>query len=434
MQRATLAVALAFGCARAPSANRSSPLHADHDEHERRTTNTLLPAQDAAHREAGPTLPPPYHTPSADNPARLVPRPASASLRVPPGYRIAAFATATGTVRWIATAPDGSIFGADGTRGEIVVFRDSDGDGVAETRATFASGLEMPFGLAFHPAGWLYVANTSSIVRFRHRPGQTAASGPPERIAELPGHGYHQHWTRNIVVSPDAQSVWVSVGSETNADVESDPRRAAISSCDLTGGHHRIVANGIRNPIGLAFHPVTHAPWTVVNERDELGDDLVPDYLTRVQEGAFYGWPYAYFGAHEDPRHRGERPDLVARTVVPDLSLGAHVAPIGLVFYDAAMFPADVRGDAFVALHGSWNRSRRVGYRVVRVRFRDGVPTREIDDFVTGWQLEHDDVWGRPAGLAVASDGALLVVDDAGAVIWRVSLANGPGGTSRIRP
>jgi glucose/arabinose dehydrogenase len=265
------------------------------------------------------------------------------------------------------------------------------------------------------------VGNTGSVVRFRYRPGQLEAEGPPERVADLPGHGYRQHWTRNVVVSPDGARVFASVGSATNDSVERDPRRAAIRVFDPDGAHARVFASGLRNAVGMAFEPRTGALWAVVNERDELGDDLPPDYLTVVRDGAFYGWPFAYAGRVEDPRHRGERPDLVARATVPDLALGAHVASLGLVFYTAAQFPGDYRGDALVSLHGSWNRAQRVGYKVVRVRFRDGRPTGEVTDFVAGWLTDDGAVWGRPVGLAQAADGAVLIADDGGSVIWRVS-------------
>jgi glucose/arabinose dehydrogenase len=241
-------------------------------------------------------------------------------------------------------------------------------------------------------------------------------------VLELPGLGYNQHWTRNVIVSPDAHKLYVTVGSETNVEAETDPRRGAITECDPDGRNARVYANGLRNPLGMAFHPDTRGFFTVVNERDMLGDDLVPDYLTEVRAGAFYGWPFSYFGAHEDPRRAGERPDLVRAAVVPDLSLGAHVAPLSMIFplRDGV---AAMRGDALVSLHGSWNRSQPVGYRVVRVRFANGRPTGVIEDFITGWLAPNNKAWGRPAGLAELPDGSLLVVDDANEVIWRVARA-----------
>jgi len=321
--------------------------------------------------------------------------------------------------RWLALAPGGDVFLSDHVAGTVTALRDADHDGRAELRFVFARGLELPLGMAFHPDGWLYVACTDAVLRYRYAAGQTAAQGRPERVASLPGRGYNQHWTRNVIASPDGRTVFVTVGSETNADVESDPRRAAISAMAPDGQGFRTYASGLRNPLGMAFHPGTGALFTTVNERDDLGDDLVPDYLTAVREGAFYGWPYAYFGPHEDPRHAGERPDLVRAAVVPDLALGAHVAALGLIFPTRdGVLP--MRGDALVALHGSWNRSTRVGYKVVRARFADGRPTGVIEDFVTGFAAPGGDPWGRPAGLLELDDGSILVVDDGSGVIWRV--------------
>ncbi len=364
-------------------------------------------------------LPPPYQTPSASNPPQVAPRPEGFAPRGPPGTAVDVWADDVRGVRWMALAPDGAVFATDHRQGRVLVLRDADGDGRVETRAVFATGLSLPFGLAFHPDGWLYVANTDAVVRFHYAPGQTRAEGAPERVAPLPGRGYNQHWTRNVVVAPGGREVYVTVGSETNDDVERDPRRAAVLECDPDGSNLRVYATGLRNPVGLAFHPATGALYTVVNERDTLGDDLVPDYLTAVRAGAFYGWPYAYFGAHEDPHHAGERPDLVARAVVPDLSLGAHLAALGLIFPTRdAVLP--MRGDALVSLHGSWNRAHRAGYKVVRARFVNGQPTGQIDDFVTGWVAPDDRVWGRPVGLLEIGDGSILVADDGADVIWRV--------------
>lgn len=370
------------------------------------------------------TLPPPFATPSASNPARVVARPVGAELRGPVGTRVDPWAEGVAGVRWIAPGPEGDVFATNARTGELLVLRDANRDGRvdADERMVFARGLHQPFGVALHPSGWLYVANTDGVVRFAYASGQTAASGAPERICDLPGRGYNQHWTRNLAFSPDGRKLYVTVGSETNDDVEADPRRAAVSEYDFDGALPRVFASGLRNPVGLAFHPDTRALFTVVNERDTLGDDLVPDYLTSVRDGGFYGWPYSYFGSHEDPNHAGERPDLVRAAIVPDMALGAHTAALGLAF---PVHGIVARGDAVVSLHGSWNRRELAGYKVVRAPFRDGRPTGELVDLVTGWTLPDSTVWGRPVGLMERADGSLLIVDDGSHTIWRLHRAGG---------
>jgi len=325
----------------------------------------------------------------------------------------------------MAQSPSGEIFVADHETGRVLVLSDADHDGRSDMpRGLFAANLPLPFGLAFHPDGYLFVGCTDRVLRYSYRPGQRAAEGRPVQIASLPGRGYNQHWTRNVAVSPDGQRVFVTVGSATNVDAETDPRRAAVSVMAVDGAGFRPFASGLRNPIGLAFHPDTGALFTVVNERDEIGDDLVPDYLTEVREGAFYGWPYAYFGPNEDPRRRGERPDLVARTIPPDFALGAHVAPLAIVFPTRGALGVP-RGDALVSLRGSWNRSQPAGYKVVRVRFENGHPVA-MEDFLTGFTLPDGTVYGRPVGLVELLDGSLLVADDAGEVLWHVTADPAP--------
>lgn len=370
-------------------------------------------------------LPPPNASRDSSRPSRLIPRPNGASLRVPAGFTVNVFAEGDfRNPRWMTLAPNGDVFLADSRAGTIYVLRDRDGDGAADFRAAFATGLQQPFGMAFW-RDYLYVANTNRVVRFRYRAGQTQSEGAPESIADLPGLGYRQHWTRNIIFRPDGAKMYVSVGSETNVDVEPEPMRAAITEFNPDGTGKRIYASGLRNAIGLAFYPGTNSLWTTVNERDRLGDDLVPDYFTEVREGAFYGWPYSYIGRNVDPRRRGERPDLVERAVVPDVLIASHSAALGLVFYDAEMFPSEYRGDAFIALRGSWNRARLTGYKIIRVPFENGRPTGGYEDFLTGWLPDENgnEVWGRPVGLLVMRDGSLLIADDEGRKIWRVSYA-----------
>ena len=373
-------------------------------------------------------LPKPNATPSANNPPNVVAPPPDAKLVLPPGFSISTWAEGGfGRIRWAAVAPNGDVFVADSQAGKVLVLRDTDKDGKAETRFDFATELKQPFGLAFHDNA-LFVGDTDAVLRFDYATGQTAATGAPIKIADLPGRGYREHWTRNVVVSPDGKKLYATVGSESNVSVESDSRRAAILQMNLDGSESRIYVSGTRNPIGLAFNPTTGALWAAVQERDGLGDDLVPDYVTQVKDGGFYGWPYAYLGPNEDPRRKGEQPELVKKAIVPDVLVQAHSAVLGLVFYTGTMFPAEYRGDAFVAFHGSWNRSRRTGYKVVRMHFKDGKPVGGYDDFVGGWMLDDEkpDVWGRPVGLCVLPDGSMLVVDDGQNKIWRVTYADSP--------
>lgn len=368
-------------------------------------------------------LPPPYATPSVTNEPRIIARPAGSQLLLSSGFEIRTFAEGGFEMpRWMALSPNGDVFLADSESGAIIVLRDTEGKGSADTRFTFATGLNRPFGMAFWH-NYLYVGDTDAVVRFRYQPGQTKAEGAPQEICPLPAKGYNNHWTRNVLFSPDSLKMYVSVGSGTNVDVEPDPMRGTIDEYNPDGTGHRFLAQGTRNPIGLAFNPTTGKLWANVQERDGLGDDLPPDYLTEIKEGGFYGWPYAYVGPNPDPRHRGKRPDLVQKTITPDVMFQAHSAILGLVFYEGTMFPEEYRGDVFVAMHGSWNRSRRSGYKVVRVRFKDGRPVGGYDDFVTGWMLGEKDrrVWGRPVGLLVLKDGSMLITDDGGNKIWRVT-------------
>jgi glucose/arabinose dehydrogenase len=370
-------------------------------------------------------LPPPNATPSALKLPKVVPMPQGTTMALPPGFEMTTYVEGgLEEPRWLALAPNGDVFLAESKAGRITILRDANNDGKPEERIAFATGLSQPFGMAFL-RDYLYVANTDSVVRFKYKPGQTKAEGPPEKVADLPGKGYRQHWTRNIIFSPDGSKMYVSVGSETNVDVEPDPRRAAISEYNPDGTNHRIYASGLRNPVGLAFYPGTRALWTTVNERDGLGDDLVPDYATAVKEGGFYGWPYSYIGQNKDPRRTEGRDDLVSRAIVPDLLIQAHSAALGIVFYEGSMFPQEYRGDAFVALRGSWNRAKRTGYKIIRIPFKNGRPAGGYTDFIKGWSPDENsnDVYGRPVGLLVLKDGSMLITDDGANKIWRVSYA-----------
>jgi glucose/arabinose dehydrogenase len=324
--------------------------------------------------------------------------------------------------------------------------RVADGGSKLSKNEIYAGGLDKPFGIAFFPGGngpqWVYIANTNSVVRFRYKAGDTKAQGKPETVvAELP-HGFG-HSTRNIVFTGDDRRMLVSVGSASNdaEDMErtkgglqvganqnalgaswgEELRRADVLSFNTDGTNPKIFATGIRNCVGMAVHPASGDIYCSTNERDGLGDNLVPDYVTRVNEGAFYGWPWFYIGSNEDPHHAGERPDLKGKVTVPDVLIQAHSASLGLTFYDGSAFPAEYHGDGFAAEHGSWNRSKRTGYKVIRIRLKDGVPTGEYEDFVTGFVIGDSQVWGRPVGVAVSRDGALLVSEDGNGTIWRIT-------------
>jgi glucose/arabinose dehydrogenase len=377
-------------------------------------------------------LPPDYETPSADNSPKIVAPPEGAKPSVPKGFEVALFASGFANPRYLLTAPNGDIFVTESSRNTIRVLRDSDGDGHPDINKRFAKNLSQPFGLAFYPPGpdpeFLYVANTDSIVRFPYRTGDLRARGKPDHIADLSSGGRLTgggHWTRDIVFSNDGKKLYVSIGSKTNADDETrepeERERARIFQLNPDGSKRKLYAWGLRNPVGIAIHPETGDLWASVNERDGLGDDLVPDYITRVRKGGFYGWPWYYLGNHQDPRHRGARPDLASKVLVPDVLVQAHSAPLNMIFYEGKQFPDDYRGDGFVALHGSWNRAKRTGYKVVRIPLDHGKPEGVYEDFLTGFVTPEGNVWGRPVGLTVAKDGALLVSEDGNNSIWRIT-------------
>ncbi len=399
-------------------------------------------------------LPAPYATHPVAAPPALVAKPAGAALKAPPGFTVAAFARLDHP-RQIRVAPNGDIFVAETDSGQVSVLRAADGATSPSITRVFASGLDRPFGIAFWPLGshpqFVYVANNNSVVRFPYGDGDLVASGPSTTVIASLASSTGGHTTRDIEVSADGARLLVSVGSGSNlaegmpakspAAAQSweagHPRgstwgreadRADVLSFDPAGGDEKIFATGLRNCVSIRVDPTSGDPWCVVNERDSLGDDLPPDYATRVKAGGFYGWPWYYIGDHEDPRLKGQRPDLAGATLVPDVLIQPHSAPLGIAFYTArrgaAAFPAAYQGDAFVTLHGSWNRSRRTGYKVVRVKLKNGVPAGSYEDFLIGFVADEKGVWGRPVGVAVAHDGALLVTDDGGGVIWRVAYAS----------
>ncbi|MGD0524511.1 MAG: PQQ-dependent sugar dehydrogenase [Polyangiaceae bacterium] len=375
-------------------------------------------------------LPAPFATPSSRNAPEVVSPPAGAHPYVPPGFRADVFAADLDGPRVLRVAPSGDVFVAESQAGRIRVLRARDGVSAVEENRVFASGLDQPFGIAFYPPGghpeWVYIAENNAIVRFPYRDGDTSASGAPETIVPRLIGGTGGHWTRDIAFSTDGATMFVSVGSGSNVaeDGEDETDRADVLAFDPIGRNRHVFASGIRNCSGLAVHPTTGDVWCATNERDGLGDDLVPDYVTRVRAGAFYGWPWYYLGDHQDPRHDGERPDLLGHVTVPDVLLQAHSAALQVAFYRATAFPPEYRG-AFVTLHGSWNRSKRTGPKVVLLPLTEDAPTGEYVDFMTGFVVDDETVWARPVGVAVAHDGALFVGEDGNGTIWRITPTGG---------
>lgn len=400
------------------------------------------------------TLPAPYATKSSTRFSNVVGWPAGKTPTAPAGFTVTEFAGDLVNPRIAYVAPNGDVLVAEsnteskGTKkaaaivsgkaksqrlGEsanrITLLRDANKDGKPEVRETFLTGLNQPFGMLV-VGNSFYVANTDGILKFPYTTGQTKITGKGQKIRELPAGGYNNHWTRNLLANEDGSKIYVTVGSGSNVGengMEHEVKRAAILEMNPDGSGERIYASGLRNPVGVDWQPGTKKLWAAVNERDELGDELVPDYITSVKEGAFYGWPYSYYGQNEDPRRKGERPDLVKKAVVPDVPVGAHTASLGLAFYDKDKFPEKYRNGAFVGQHGSWNRSTLSGYKVVFVPFKDGKPGKP-EDFLTGFVADGEskkedskDVYGRPVGVTVMPDGSMLVADDSGNKIWRVS-------------
>ena len=374
----------------------------------------------------------PNTTKSVTNRPDEVDPPKGTLPRVPSGFRVGRFADKLDEPRMLRSAPNGDVFVAESKADRVRVLRDADGDGTAELRETFSDDLNKPFGIAFFPPGsnptHVYIANTDSVVRFAYSSGDVQARAKPEKVvAKLPAGGMlfgGGHWTRDIVFSNDGSKLYVSVGSASNVDDDSaEARRARIFEYSPDGRQQRVYAWGIRNPVGLAIEPSTGELWTSVNERDEEGDDLVPDYVTRVTDGGFYGWPWFYIGAHQDPHHPGKRPELKDKVIVPDVLIQPHSASLGMAFYTGEAFPSEYRHGAYAAQHGSWNRSKATGFKVVFVPVQQGKASGEYRDFMTGFVTSDGDVWGRPVAVAQAHDGALLVSDDTGDVIWRVAAA-----------
>jgi len=341
--------------------------------------------------------------------------------QVPQGFKASVFARGFVAPRWLAVAPNGDVFVADSAAGEVVVLPAPQRLGRGESREIFASHLNLPFGIAFHD-DHVYVASTNEVLRFRYDPKTSKRLSDAEHILDLPGLGYHQHWTRSLAFSLDGKRLFVSVGSRSNVSIESDRRRATILVADPEGKNMQIYASGLRNAVGIAVNPQSGDLWATVNERDDIGDDVPSDYFTHVIEGGFYGWPYSYIGGHVDNRV-APRPDLVAKAIVPDVLLEAHVAPLQFAFYEAQQFPSAYWHGAFVAEHGSWNRRLRNGYQVVFIPFRNGFPAGEPMPFFSGFVPDPagKDVYGRVVGLAVEPDGSLLISDDGGKLVWRVS-------------
>jgi glucose/arabinose dehydrogenase len=370
------------------------------------------------------------------------------------GFQVKAFASGLDHPRWLLVLPNGDVLVAE-TNGpgekkkgfslkgwvegllmskagakvpsanRISLLRDADGDGVAETKTAFLTGLYSPFGMAL-VGDTLYVANADSIVAFPYVAGATSITAAPRKIADLPGGPINHHWTKNIIASPDGSKLYATVGSNSNVGengIEAEDRRAGILEVDLATGASRVFASGLRNPNGMGWNPLTGELWTTVNERDEIGNNLVPDYMTSVKDGGFYGWPYSYYGQHIDKRVKSQRPDLVAKAIIPDYALGAHTASLGLTFYNGDAFPERYKGGVFIGQHGSWNRKPQAGYKVVFIAFQEGKPVSRTEDFLTGFLNAKGEAQGRPVGVTVDKAGALLVADDVGNVVWRVTPA-----------
>jgi glucose/arabinose dehydrogenase len=406
-------------------------------------------APGVTHRITPSDLPAPNMAASVSNAPEIEHQ--AAPLHVPPGFTVARFAEGLVEPRIITVAPNGDIFVAESGADRVRVFRAADGAAQPQRSEIFAQGFGRPFGIAFYPNGpdpqYVYIAGNNAVQRIAYRNGDMVARSKPQTVVSRISATSFYHWTRDVAFSLDSKTMFISVGSGSNDAEELGPSpptsaaavgapwgalwgdeadRADVLAFDPTGRNRQFFATGLRNCSGLAVQPQTGDLWCATNERDGLGNNLPPDYVTRVRQGGFYGWPWFYIGAHQDPRHPNERPDLASRVSLPDVLIQPHSAPLGMTFYTGrgvASFPLDYRGDAFVALHGSWNRAARTGYKVIRIHLHDGVPDGTYQDFMTGFVLSDTAVWGRPVGVGVAHDGALLVSDDAGGTLWRIAYA-----------
>jgi len=444
------ALALLAACSSGPSQEEKQQAQADNPA---KTVTT--PKDETVH------LPTPYATKSVTHRVDIIDWPAGKTPVAPAGFVVTAFADKLESPRWAYVAPNGDVFVAEaatlpkGTKKQIAaalhldksrslqatsanritLFRDTNGDGQPDLRSVFLTDLDQPFGMLVLGNSF-YVANTNGVLRFPYQAGQTKMTAQGQKILNLPEGGYNNHWTRNLLASKDGKKIFVTVGSGSNVQEhgpQNEVRRANILEINPDGTGEKIYASGLRNPIGLAYNPGTGALWAAVNERDELGDELVPDYITSVKPGGFYGWPYSYYGQNEDPRRKGERPDLVQKALVPDVPMGPHVAALGLTFYNQKAFPAKYHNGAFVGEHGSWNRSQYSGYKVAFVPFTKGQPAGQPEDFLTGFLVggSSSNAYGRPVDVVTMPDGALLVTDDAGNHVWRVSAAKTTAATPR---
>ncbi|MDE3201176.1 MAG: sorbosone dehydrogenase family protein [Acidobacteriota bacterium] len=393
---------------------------------------------DAAHESPGTRrhltvadLPAPAQDQSVDNGPFVVPRPANAWPVAPKGFKVELYASNLDNPRLLRVAPNGDLFLAESATGKIRVFRGVDASGKPKVTSVFAEGLHQPFGIAFYPAGpnpkWIYIGDTDAIVRFPYHSGDLKAKGPMQQLADLPGGGRLRgggHWTRDLVFSKDGSKLFASVGSHSNVDdTDTHPEeyhRADVLQFTPEGKFVKVYAWGIRNCVGEAINPTTGELWCSTNERDGLGNNLVPDYVTSVKEGGFYGWPWWYMGGHQDPRHIGKHPELKSKVITPDILVNPHFASLEMMFYTGSQFPAEFKGDGFACEHGSWNRKQRAGYEVIRLPMKDGHATGEYEDFLTGFTIGDGNVWGRPVGVAQASDGSIFVSDDGSRSIWHV--------------
>lgn len=375
------------------------------------------------------SLPQPTNTKGVSNHPKVIGWPEGKTPVAPEGFTVSRFAENLKHPRMIYIAPNNDIFISESdnekkSANQISILRDTNSDGTADFQEVFLTGLNQPYGMLVLD-NFFYVANTNGLFRYPYQEGQTKIDIEGEKILDLPAGGYNHHWTRNLIASPDNSKIYISVGSASNNGeygMEEEIRRANILQINPDGSGERIYAAGLRNPVGMAWEPTTNTLWTAVNERDEIGDNLVPDYITSVKDGGFYGWPYAYFGDNVDPRMKGEAPDLVAKTLVPDVALGAHTSSLGLAFYSHDAFPGNYKNGAFIGQHGSWNRDVLNGYRVLFVPFENGEPAGDPQDFLTGFiaNIEKREVYGRPVGVAVTPQGGMLVSDDDSNIIWHV--------------